>query len=80
MPKIYLKAVRVNASLSQAELAEILGVSKNTVANWEAGKTEPNIKQLRKLSELSGIPLDFIYVPEQSNQIELMGHNNKKVG
>lgn len=64
MPKITLEAARVNAGLTQKELAEILGVSNKTVLNWEKGNTEPTISQLKKISELSGIPMDFIFIPE----------------
>lgn len=64
MPKISLEAARVNAKLTQKELAEILGVSNATIVNWEKGNSEPNLSQLRKISELSGIPLDFIFLPE----------------
>ena len=66
MPKISLEAARINAKLTQKELAEILGVSNATIVNWESGKTEPNLSQLKKISELSGIPMDFIFAPEQS--------------
>lgn len=63
MPKISLEAARVNAKLTQKELAKILGVSNATIVNWEKGNSEPNLTQLRKISELSGIPLDFIFLP-----------------
>ncbi len=63
MPRITLEAARVNAHLTQKELAEILGVSNATVVNWEKGKTEPSLSQLKKISELSGIPSDFIFIP-----------------
>ena len=69
MPRISLEAARVNAQLSQKELANILGVSSSTILNWEKGTSEPTLSQLRKLSELSGIPMDFIFVPEKSNKI-----------
>lgn len=67
MPKISLEAARVNAGLTQKELANILGVSNSTVINWEKGNTEPSISQLKKISELSGIPMDFIFIPEKFN-------------
>lgn len=67
MPKISLEAARVNAKLTQKELANILGVSNSTVVNWEKGVTEPSINQLRKISDLSGIPMDFIFIPERFN-------------
>ena len=67
MPKISLEAVRVNAKFTQKEWAEKLGVSNNTVVNWEKGNTEPSLSQLRTMSEFSGIPMDFIFVPDKSN-------------
>lgn len=70
MPRITLKAVRVNANMEQKEWAKTLGVSQATVVNWEKGNTEPSLSQLRKMSELSGIPMDFIFVPDKSNLIE----------
>ena len=70
MPRISLEAVRVNAKMTQKEWAERLGVSNNTVVNWEKGNTEPSLSKLREMSQLSGIPMDFIFVPEISNQNE----------
>ena len=71
MPKISLEAVRVNAGATQKKWAKMLGVSNNTVVNWEKGNTEPSLSQLRIMSELSGIPMDFIFVPDKSNLIEV---------
>ena len=62
MPEITLKAARVNAGLTQKELAKKLGVTNTTVNSWENGITEPSLNQLRELSRLSGIPMDFICV------------------
>lgn len=63
---ISLKAARVNANMTQRELAKALDVTVDTVLNWEKGKSEPRLTELRKLSELSGIPMDFIFVPSKS--------------
>ena len=67
MPKISLEAVRVNAKMTQKEWATKLGVSNATVVNWEKGNTEPSLSQLREMSRLSGVPMDFIFVPDKSN-------------
>lgn len=77
MTRISLEAARVNAKLTQKELAEILGISNATVVNWEKGNTEPNITQLRKISELSGIPMDFIFMPEKHNHFYGSGRNGR---
>ena len=67
MPKISLEAVRVNAKMTQKEWASKLGVSNSTVVTWEKGNTEPSLSQLREMSRLSGVPMDFIFVPDKSN-------------
>jgi DNA-binding XRE family transcriptional regulator len=67
MPRISLEAVRVNAKMTQKEWADALGVSNTTVVNWEKGNTEPSLSQLREMSRLSEIPMDFIFVPDKSN-------------
>ena len=67
MPKISLEAVRVNAGKTQKEWAKLLGVSNATIVNLEKGNTDPSLSALRKMSELSHIPMDFIFVPDISN-------------
>ena len=52
--------------MNQREMAQYLGVDVSTILNWEKGKSEPSTSQLRKISEISGIPMDFIFVPEES--------------
>ena len=56
--KISIAAARVNSGLNQSDFARELGVSLATVTNWEKGRTEPDVTQLRKISRLSGIPMD----------------------
>jgi len=63
---ISLAAVRVNAGMTIEEFAKAVGVDKGTIFNWEHGKGEPTANALRKMSELSGIPMDYIFVPEKS--------------
>lgn len=64
--KINLPAVRVNTGMSQAEWANALGVSPSTIYKWEKGENEPTYNALLKMSKLSGIPLDFIFIPQKS--------------
>ena len=63
---VSLTAVRANAGMTIEEFAKAVGVDKNTIFNWEHGKGEPTANALRKMSELSGIPMDYIFVPEKS--------------
>ena len=53
-----LKSARTDASLSQEELARKIGVSRQTISNWENCRSYPDIGSLIKLSDLYGISLD----------------------
>lgn len=53
--KISLKALRVNAKFSQEKIADRMGVSRATVANWESGKTKIPGEELLKLCEIYGV-------------------------
>ena len=64
--KISLASARVNARLTQAEVAKLLGVSNKTVGNWEKGKTIPNLATMYMLSDLYHIPTDNIFLPTPS--------------
>ncbi len=65
--RISLAAARVNACMTQQEVAEKMHVGKQTVVNWEKGNTEPKTSQIRLLSDLYKIPIDNIFLPEKSN-------------
>lgn len=67
--QISLAAARVNAKMTQDDVAKALHVGKQTIVNWEKGATEPKISQIRQLSELYKIPTDNIFLPEKSNII-----------
>ena len=47
-----IKELRKKLLVSQTELAEMLGVSFQTVNRWETEKYEPTIKAKRKLKKL----------------------------
>lgn len=61
MDKIFcqnLKAARIESEMTQKQVAAKLDVVESCYANWEQGRTEPNIAMLRKLCELFDISLD----------------------
>lgn len=63
--KIKLKALRINKDMSQAQVAEALGITVRTLQNWESYTTSPTAMQLVKLSELYGCGLDNIFLPDE---------------
>lgn len=61
--KISLKAARVNANLSQEEVARKIKKSKVTINNWENGKTEIDYGNLNELCRLYSVTMDDILLP-----------------
>lgn len=53
-----IQALRKQRKLSQEKLAEMIGVSRQSVAKWELGSTYPEVDKLIKLSNLFGVSLD----------------------
>lgn len=53
-----LKEARKSCGLTQKEVANTLNVVESCYANWEQGRTEPNIDCLRKLGKLFKINID----------------------
>ena len=56
--KNQIRAYRGELGMSQEELAEAVYVTRQTVSNWETGKSYPDIQSLLRLSALFGISLD----------------------
>ena len=62
--KITLKAARVNAGLTQEEVAKEVKKSKNTIVNYENGKSVPDIETGKALAALYGCSVDdLIFLP-----------------
>ena len=69
---ISMRAARVNAELTQAEAAKIIGVSPNTISRWEQGITSPTFKYIRPIVEAYGLKSfeDIIFLPPDNANSE----------
>ena len=50
--------LRKKNGLSQEELAEKVGVARQTISKWELGETSPDLKQSKELSKIFNVSLD----------------------
>lgn len=55
-----LQRARAKANLTQEQVAETLGVSRQTISNWENEKTYPDIRSVVTLSDLYNVSLDYL--------------------
>lgn len=59
-----IQYMRKKAGLSQEELAEIVGVSRQAVSKWETGEATPEVSKLLLLSRAFGVTADWLISDE----------------
>ena len=68
-----LYQARKKSGLSQENVAEVLGVSRQTISKWEADETLPDIRQSKRLAMLYHMTLDeLIQFDADEQQVEQM--------
>lgn len=76
-----IKRYRTRLGLSQEELADRIFVTRQSVSNWENGRTYPDLQSLLRLSDLFGLSLDELIkgdietMKEEINKLEIQKMN-----
>lgn len=60
METLTLRAIRINKGWSLEEASVKIGVSKDTLSNWERGETYPNVPQIKRIETVYNIPYNNI--------------------
>lgn len=55
-----LVLLRKEKRMSQMEVAENLNVSRQAISRWEQGNSDPSTENLKSLSVLYGVPVDYL--------------------
>ncbi len=86
-----IKAARIEKRLTQEQVAELLGVSRQTISNWENEKSYPDIISVIKMSECYDVSLDYLlkgeqkmknyydYLEESTNVVKSNTNRNKTI-
>jgi len=73
--------LRKEIKMSQEELAEKVGVARQTISKWELEETSPDIKQAQELSRIFNISLDELVGNEINNiVVEKISNTEKLAG
>ena len=67
--KMTIKAARVQGRKTQEEIARHLHVGKQTVGNWETGKTSPTVEQAQMFCDFCNVPFDQVSFLREYNAI-----------
>lgn len=55
-----VRRIRLDLGWSTEKMASKIGLSQESVSNWEAGRTKIPLERLRKFSEVTGFPMSYI--------------------
>lgn len=65
--KITLKAARVNKGFTQKTAAEKIGVTKDTISNWECEKSYPDAVHIKIIENVYGVSYnDLIFFADKN--------------
>ena len=73
-----ITALRKKACWSQEELAEQLGVTRQSVSKWEGAQSVPDMDKVVQMSRLFGVTTDFLLKDELSEEEDYTRENKAK--
>lgn len=71
--------LRKERKFSQEELSEKIGVTRQTISNWELGETQPTPEQLKKISKIFNVSVDKLLDNEIENELVEKISNTEKL-
>lgn len=72
-----LKLLRKERGYTQGQVGELIGQERSTIACYETGKRNPDVKTLEKLSALFQVSLDYFSTKSETDElIELLSRSN----
>ena len=74
-----IRALRQARGMSQVELAKRLGVTKQSVSNWENDNIQPSVEMLVKLAGAFSVSTDFLLGLEQKELLDVTGLSQEKI-
>lgn len=74
-----IKKLRIIKGLSQVQLAQIVGVTKQSVSNWENDNIQPSIDMLIKLADAFCVSTDFLLDRESERKLDSKNLNDTEI-
>ncbi len=68
-----IQLLRQARNMSQVELAKRLGVTKQSVSNWENDNIQPSIEMLVKLAAIFSVSTDYMLGLESGEYLDVSG-------
>lgn len=67
-----IKMLRKSKRITQFDLAEQLGLNRATISNYEVGRRNPSLPELKRIGEYFGVGLDYFGVAPTDDVFDLI--------
>ncbi len=74
-----IRRLRAAQGVTQVELARRLGVSKQSVSNWENNNIQPSIELLERLADVFSVTTDYLLGRETRPVLDVSGLTDRQV-
>ncbi|MGG3879613.1 helix-turn-helix domain-containing protein [Bacillus smithii] len=68
-----LKSLRLSKKLSQQDMANLLGITRQAYGRYESGLSEPDIENLRKLANFFDVSIDYLLDGQEYKKVVVAG-------
>lgn len=68
-----IKSLRIARGISQVDLGRALGVTKQSVSNWENDNIQPSVYMLVKIAKYFSVSTDYMLGIESDDKLDLKG-------
>lgn len=68
-----IRRLRTAQGATQVELAHRLGVSKQSISNWENNNIQPSIELLERMADLFGVTTDCLLGRDDRQMLDVSG-------
>lgn len=74
-----IRLLRMEKGISQIQLADALGVTKQSISNWENDNIQPSIEMLVKLSKFFDVSTDYLLGLDEKRSLNIENLTDKQI-
>ncbi len=75
-----IKKLRLASGMNQVEFANLLGVTKQCVSNWENDNVLPSIEMLSKIADTFNVRTDYLIGRERDAYLDVSKLTDEQIG
>ncbi len=68
-----IREIRTAKRISQVELAKALGVTKQSVSNWENDNIQPSVDMLARIADALSVSADYLLGRDDKRHLDVTG-------